>query len=205
MLWPVFSWEVRLDHCNGPSRSLAQWCLISFPTLSCTEKRKFKRNKSGSKILHILNISQDYQPSAEVFRGRSSARRRSSINWQKLMKLCLVCRIEPALVWEIAVGSLWALVGLQTRLCGTVPLCVVHQILSCCRQCLGKWIPFLRCCRQCLGRPFFVFLSQQQSPGSDQEQQCHVSAHHESQSLTEIHPPPSGPKLSIYVLSLWWL
>lgn len=104
MLWPVFSWEVRLDHCNGPSRSLAQGCLISFPTLSCTEKRKFKRNKSGSKILHILNIAQDYQPSAEVFRGRSSARGRSSINWQKLMKLCLVFRTELALVWEIAVA-----------------------------------------------------------------------------------------------------
>lgn len=100
MLWPVFSWEVRLDHCNGPSRSLAQWCLISFLTLNYTEKRKFKRNKSGSKMMHILNILQDYQPSAEVFRGRSSAETRSSINWQKLMHLCLVCSAEPALVWE---------------------------------------------------------------------------------------------------------
>lgn len=72
------------------------------------------------------------------------------------MNLWLVCRTEPALVWETAVGSLCALVGLET-LCGTVPLCVVHQILSCCRHCLGKWSPILRCCRQCLGRLFFCF------------------------------------------------
>lgn len=92
MLWPVFAWEVRLDHCNGPSRSLAQQRLISFLTLNYIEKRKFKTNKSGSKILHILNICQDYQPNPEVFRGRSSAKTRSSINRQKLMNRYLVCR-----------------------------------------------------------------------------------------------------------------
>lgn len=52
MLWPVFSWEVRLDHCNGPSRSLARWCLISFLTLNYAEKRRFLRNKWEDKNLH---------------------------------------------------------------------------------------------------------------------------------------------------------
>lgn len=192
MLWPVFAWEVRLDHCNGPSRSLAQQRLISFLTLNYIEKRKFKTNKSGSKILHILNICQDYQPNPEVFRGRSSAKTRSSINRQKLMNRYLVCRtgVGDSSGLTLSLGGL-----------GNTAMWNSHSVCASSVPQLLQVLP-----REVIPHPLMlqaslpVFQSQQQSPGSDQEQQCHMSANHESYSLPEIHYPPSGPKFSIYLL-----
>lgn len=140
MLWSVFSREIRLDHRNGPSRSLAQWCLISVLTLNYSEKRRFLRNK----VKFCVDILQDYQQFTKVFRERGGAGAgRSSLAGVN----GAVCGVQD---WaSTGVGDSSGLTlnlgGLRNAATCNCPSgtfwCAARQLLSCCRQCLGKLSP----------------------------------------------------------------